>query len=278
MKAIFNHPTVVLDHSSHLSSIQCSANGMMKVCFRTEAFEHVQRTWNISMLTIVTYHVGCGDEYNGQRSYFEAQTPRFDVKSSCVLVNATSIDHEHALSSGEITWGTYEHPEYRKIIPVKGHVRVTRPTDSQAKAPTNYRRDDGNETEVNLDDLLGEPGTDNEGDRGEVIDLNNNGSALVDFFGTNNFDLSDIHDPVPQDEDLDFIKEDGTVGTDEQEHGPKRFRQRASPTLWDPPVRHHRLEDRGVVEFFQGLYNGVKSFFEVSPDHFWPARGGPGQA
>ncbi|KAJ4158394.1 uncharacterized protein LMH87_008921 [Akanthomyces muscarius] len=268
MKAVFNHPTVVLDYSSHLTSLQCPASGIMKACFRPEAFEHVQSTWNISVLSIVTYHVGCGDEYNGQRSYFVAESLQFDVKSSCVSLNATSIDHEHALSSGEITWGTYEHPEYRKRVPVKGHVRVTRRTASQRETSSMYRRDDGNETEVDLDDLLGDPGTDDEADRGESIDLNNNGSALVDFFGTDNFDMSDIADPVPQDEDLDFIKEDGKVGTDEEENSPKRFRQRASPSLWDARDSHLRLEDRGIVEFFQGLYNGVKSFFQSIGDFF----------
>ena len=102
---------MVLDHSSHVSAIRCSADGKMEVCFEPAAFAHTQETWSaFSELNIITYHIGCGDEYNGQRSFFLAEDIEFDNGEPCVSFNTTSMAHEHAVSSGELSWGTYQLP------------------------------------------------------------------------------------------------------------------------------------------------------------------------
>ncbi|KAH8881082.1 hypothetical protein GQ53DRAFT_773647 [Thozetella sp. PMI_491] len=121
-EAVFNRPTVVLDHSSHLTGIQCK-DGNITMYFSQVAFDHAQAAWTYSEFNLVTYHVGCGDEYSGQRSYFLASAPQFYAPTRRVIVTAVLIESEKALDNAVVSWGTYQNPRKRDVA-VMGHVRV----------------------------------------------------------------------------------------------------------------------------------------------------------
>lgn len=268
MKASFNRPTVVLDHIGHVRSVQCN-NSEITIAFKTpEAFEHAERTWNLHEFHLATYHVGCGDEYSGKRSYFLAKDPRFYIPSKSVTISAVPIEQKHSINAGEITWGTYKHPEYKRDVPVRGHVRLVKPRDpflmqqgyprDTPESPMPGRAaDDQTLVRENKRAL----------DLGQPVDLNNNVTALVNFFQSNAFDVSDIDEIVSGPDAPQFIDVDGTVET-EDENGSVMQRDqnatyRAGTSLRDPLPQRHHLQDRDVLEFFEGLYNGIKDFFNV---------------
>lgn len=219
MQAKFVRPTVVLDHSSHLQDVKCS-DKHIDICFKTQkAFETVHESWHINDFNLVTYHLGCGDQTSGKRSFFHASHPVFNANSTCLRVAADPIGEHEALDSVKLTWGTFKHPDQRKRVPTKGHVRVAR---SDLTDPTQY----GNGTGA-----------------GEV-DLNHNATAIKNFFANPDIDTSDVDAPVDPAEEPDFISMNGTVAR-----------------------RHVLNSKRGlgddIVNFFKGLWNGIKSFFNV---------------
>jgi hypothetical protein len=186
MKATFVRPTVVLDHSSQLQDIKCS-NRDIETCFKSsKAFEAVKRSWHLDNFNLVTYHMRCGDETSGKRTFFHAKQPVFNPQTSCVRVAVIPVPEEEALDSGEINWGTYQHPDYRKRVPVKGHVRITHNSSIDTTTPTNMTE-------------------------GKPVDITRNATALKNFFQDPDIDTSHMHKPVPESEELDFISMDGTV-------------------------------------------------------------------
>ena len=116
---------MVLDHSSHVSSLKCNASKIIASFDTQEAFEHVEKEWHFPQFNLITYHVGCGDEFHGQRSYFLAKNPSFDCDSKTVIVDSKPIDKNDAIQSGELSWGTYKDP--LQSDPVKGHIRLSEP-------------------------------------------------------------------------------------------------------------------------------------------------------
>ncbi|KAH8896306.1 hypothetical protein GQ53DRAFT_819421 [Thozetella sp. PMI_491] len=122
MTAYFNLPTVVLDQSTHPQSVRCSRDKIV-ICFQETAFKHIETAWNRPEFYLITFHVGCGHEHNGQRSYFHASNPQFDGISRCATIATKLIQQEDAVNSGEIFVGTFLHPNHKNSIPVRGHVR-----------------------------------------------------------------------------------------------------------------------------------------------------------
>ncbi len=116
-----------MDHTNQINSIQCN-EGKIKVCFNSEGlgFSKVQSTWTLKRFNIATYHIGCGDETSGLRSYFLAENADFEPDSGCVRVSASPLAYEDAIESGEIEWGTYR--EKGNNEPVKGHLAVNKPS------------------------------------------------------------------------------------------------------------------------------------------------------
>ena len=221
MKATFVRPTIVLDHSNYLRDIQCNPRNI-EVCFKSpEAFHEVETSWHLDDFNLVTYHVGCGDETSGKRTFFRASHPVFNAQTLCAKVPVTMITEEDALDSGELSWGTYQHPDYRKRVPTKGHVRVNQDFS----------------------------GTTMEAAAGEPVDLTRNGTALKNLFQDPNLDTCNIHEPVPDSKDLEFISMNGTVQKNNTD-----MRRR---DLQD-------LSERGFIDFFVGLYHGIVDFFNVS--------------
>ena len=255
---------------------------------------------------LVTYHLGCGDQYNGKRSYFMVENPQFNTQEKSVVLSCTPLEQEEAIESGQIEWGVYEDPSHRTRVPVKGHIRVSKPETAwrskkhalQARGISKRLVNENGEEEAGPDfESSGDPvpsdfdplpsdsetqsnGANSEADDGELIDLNTNATALIDFFGMGEFDTSDFDEPMDDEEDsFDFIDENGTVPEEESVNerdlpsqkpsASKRARiqtpSRGSPlSLRDTKQQRTLIQKRGFISFFQGLYNGVVMFFQAS--------------
>jgi hypothetical protein len=207
------------------------------------------------------------------RSYFLAKNPDFEEKSRCVEVTTTKIEYGDAIESGEFSLGTYQDPEQKKRVPVKGHVHIEPQAPSpwaRPKPPSSPRRKSETLEEPRQTNNTDEytppfpPGDDWETDVSYLpVNLTNNVTAQINFLGTADFDTSDIDEILPWDMDLDFIDFDGTVGTeDEDEAGePEIERMRIREVL---VRRRQRLQNRGIRDFFEGIYNGAKKLVQVS--------------
>lgn len=163
LKAKFVRPTVVLDHTSHLRAVDCSKPNQIEVCFSNqEAFDAARHSWNATDLTVVTFHVGCGDELSGKRSYFNTVGHVVtNQRTLCIAAHTKEVSHDEALESGEIRWGTYEDPENKKRMPALGHVRMAGPDDDEDPPPAEENSTDPSES-VPTDDPPSEPGSDDD--------------------------------------------------------------------------------------------------------------------
>ncbi|THC93614.1 hypothetical protein EYZ11_006898 [Aspergillus tanneri] len=107
MVSTFNHPTVLLDHSSQIASVSCKPNGL-DVCFKNEAAErHAAEKWdaNHSPLIFSTNHPGCGNHHDGKRSFWKVSTVLFKAKQKCASVNATEVSMEEAMKDFDLEFG-----------------------------------------------------------------------------------------------------------------------------------------------------------------------------
>lgn len=190
LKAKFNRPTVVLDHSNLVDDIKCN-NDSITVCLNDPlARQTAQNAWNLdsdhNSFNFITYHAGCGDETGHKRSMFRVSQPIFNRESSCVKLPAVLIDESDALDSGELTWGTYQSPLHRKREPVKGHVRFYSP---------------GSE----LDNDAGDNGTASNA----TVDLTADPEALKSFFNITHIDTSSSAEEAA--DSLDFASHNGEL-------------------------------------------------------------------
>ena len=182
LEATFSHPTVILEHSSHIQDVVCS-NGHIKICFNTpDALATVERSWKKEMTSdvfnLITYHINCGHLSGERRSFFRASKPSFE--DGCVTVEASFIDDNEAIHAGELAWGTYSEPNLAKRQPVKGHVRVSKPQE---------------------DVVDGSGGS-------ETVNINEDAAALHAFFGDARVD-TDIPDSGT--EGGGFINDEGDL-------------------------------------------------------------------
>ncbi|GCB17143.1 hypothetical protein AAWM_00028 [Aspergillus awamori] len=112
MVSNFNHPTVVLDHSAHISSVTCLANGM-DICFESEDAERqASKEWNMSQspLILASYHPGCGDYRSGSRSYWKVSSIIFQSGQRCARANVTEMPLEEATKDFDLEFGHYKTP------------------------------------------------------------------------------------------------------------------------------------------------------------------------
>ncbi|KAI0388747.1 hypothetical protein F5Y17DRAFT_180805 [Xylariaceae sp. FL0594] len=274
VKTKFSRPTIVLDHTDHLLSITCGDESI-NACFTPEAFQYAQKTWAEHEFNLVTYHVGCGDEVTGTRSVFHAKQAKFDAETSCVEVSTKPVTYKDAMESGEITWGTYKDPE-KMHIPVKGHVRVSRPEaysldDHQDAFPRRIRSGKAprfvprQHQYVAVEGLLPPPpphGVSRAG-KSKMVDLENNATALINFFGLGNYGLgANFAQPVPVDQSLDPIQLDGTTPTEQQEGYGGTTKARAE-------IERRRAQRRGQLQsrwFGEGLWEGLEKLASAIAD------------
>ncbi|KAH8890636.1 hypothetical protein GQ53DRAFT_765831 [Thozetella sp. PMI_491] len=246
MNANFNLPAVILDHTSGLRSIKCRGNQRIDICLKPEAFRHAQNAWNISQFILVTYHIGCGDELSGKRSYFHAEHPQFDTTSACITLATAPIEQEDAVDSGKISWGTFHDPEKNKTMPVKGHVRLSEPVD-----PFLARRDSPHKR--NSDKPSTRP------DRNSTVDLNDDKAAAISFFGDINPDFSGENEILP---DSGFINTDGTTETTDTANDEAVRRRAVAESRPRLPPPTNRLKSRFLGGLFKSLWNAIKGFVE----------------
>lgn len=128
--ANYTLPAVVLEHSNHIKSVQCRDRSIL-ICFQTEkAFETVKSWENLEAFHLITYHVGCGDESSGKRSFFNASQPVLIPSSRCVRLSTRPVEHKDVVESGEVSWGTYISPTEQRRTDTKGHVRMVHSSSS----------------------------------------------------------------------------------------------------------------------------------------------------
>lgn len=145
--------------------MDCSKPNEIEVCFSNqEAFDAARHSWRAKDLTIVTFHVGCGDELSGKRSYFNTVGHvLINERTRCIVARTREVSHDEALESGEIRWGTYEDPDNKKRMPSLGHVRMADPDeDEDENQPPPQEDPDDASGPVPTDDSPSEPGSDDD--------------------------------------------------------------------------------------------------------------------
>lgn len=132
LEGTFSHPTVVLEHSSHIEDVVCTDHDI-KVVFKTpEARDTVEKHWQEETtaqgFNLITYHVDCGHLHGEHRSFFRASQPRMEGNNS-IIVTTHLLEETEAIHGGHLEWGTYQKPGLAKRQPVKGHVRASKPQE-----------------------------------------------------------------------------------------------------------------------------------------------------
>ena len=106
----FLYPAVILDHSSHISSVGCSGEGL-DICF-IDGFLHsdLQKLWILTdstPLILSSYFPGCGNSEAGMRSFWRATGITVSPNDErCVHVTAAEVLTEEAMSDAEVEWGS----------------------------------------------------------------------------------------------------------------------------------------------------------------------------
>jgi hypothetical protein len=108
MNSVFQHPTVVLDHSHHVSTIRCSTHGL-SVCFaNAKAHNEANRYWlarDDSPLLFSTHSVGCGKFTDGERSFWKATDVSHSSNGLCLDITASEVQKEDAVDNFELEFG-----------------------------------------------------------------------------------------------------------------------------------------------------------------------------
>lgn len=109
MVSTFLHPTVILDHSSHISTVKCSGEGL-DICFAGGfRLGDISDLWELtedSPLIFSSFVPGCGQSDVGIRSYWRATGVSLSPNGQCVRVAAAEVPIDEAMSETEIEWGS----------------------------------------------------------------------------------------------------------------------------------------------------------------------------
>ncbi|KAK2759981.1 hypothetical protein FQN54_002717 [Arachnomyces sp. PD_36] len=111
MVSTFLHPTVILDHSSLVSSILCSDEGL-DICFGSSGLlplGDVSELWKLtdaSPLIFSAFFPGCGQFDVGMRSFWKATGITLSPDGECVRIAAAEVEIEDAMSETELEWGS----------------------------------------------------------------------------------------------------------------------------------------------------------------------------
>ena len=119
----FNHPAVLLDHSSHVKSVVCGDSDI-HVCFDDEeSNSHAQRNWGDILgqstpLILSTNHPGCGGHDIGVRGYWKASSfgvAPDDENTNCIHVEANEIPLDDAMDEFELVYGHNLNPNQEPL-------------------------------------------------------------------------------------------------------------------------------------------------------------------
>ncbi|KAJ5108768.1 hypothetical protein N7456_005443 [Penicillium angulare] len=197
MEGKFVRGTVVLDQSDHIKSVLCDTNDI-QVCFKnSSALQTAESSWGRDGgFNLATYHVGCGDEGSGKRTFFHVSHTSFNNQTMCAVMTVTEISEEEALESAVLSWGTYTDPTNRKRSPTKGHVRVERPGNSNQTLPRhNYTLPGRPMRTMNGTVITGNP-TEPPVING-TVDITTDPQALHYFFNNSHLNTTDRGAKVP---------------------------------------------------------------------------------
>lgn len=111
MATNFHHPTVILDHSAHISSVKCSAAGLTVRFRNTAAEKHAMAEWHLSRhpLVVSTHHAGCGAYSKGVRSFWSVSAVKFDGERSAFL-SASEVPLEEAIQDFDLEFSQSSQP------------------------------------------------------------------------------------------------------------------------------------------------------------------------
>ncbi|GKZ32162.1 hypothetical protein AbraIFM66950_001342 [Aspergillus brasiliensis] len=172
MVSNFNHPTVVLDHSLHISSVTCSP-GEMNICFESEDAERqASEEWNPSQspLILATYHSGCGDYSSGARSYWNVSAITFQSGQRCARASVTEVPLEEAAKDFDLAFGHYQ---------TTNNGAVTRRSTGDTMIASSSTEDITDDPEA-LSDFFGIQITEDYTEVPEAEPLQYNGSATIE--------------------------------------------------------------------------------------------------
>lgn len=113
LSSTFSYDSVVLDHSSYVSSTTCSEDGILVTFTDVEAFTFASQSWSASTsgFVLVTYTDGCHGDTNEQRTFWLVDKLQFiNSTLSIQAVVAEELAVENALAGVDMVWGTYHPP------------------------------------------------------------------------------------------------------------------------------------------------------------------------
>lgn len=211
---------------------------------------------------LATYHVGCGDETSGKRTFFHASDLSVYPDTKCAVMAAVPIDEEQALDSGVVTWGTYESPDEKRRSLVKGHVRPVMPTTKPK-----LRKTPGGKKPVSMSrrPIRLHNGTmHGNGTNGTVpiyqdfMDLTSQPVALRTFFNDSKIDTKHMKDEVDV---MDFLPMDGEMEKMNSTEMGGNFTKRHTSLM----TRRHAemMYRRGI---FGDIWDGLKKLGQVGHD------------
>lgn len=170
MTPTFNHTTVVLDHSDHISTITFDPDdGTLIVVFDCHgAYATAADSWNETKdpLLLITFTPGCGNYAGGERCFFEVVKVTFDVSNFSVRATGVAQDYNDIVEDVTIEWGMWSPPSAlatqtafstsfqaaATAVPTASTSSCIPPQDTLYNLPTACP---GNNFDDDLDDTLG---------------------------------------------------------------------------------------------------------------------------
>ena len=103
-----SYPSVVLEHSQFVKSVDCAADGLLVTFTDAEAYDFAKSSWSsTSDFVLVTYTNGCGSS-NEQRTFWLIDHLNFlDNKNAIDCVTQKELAIEDAIYGVDMVWGTY---------------------------------------------------------------------------------------------------------------------------------------------------------------------------
>lgn len=97
--ATWTKPSVVLEHSKRIASINCTDDGLDVVFTDTHAYRHAQKAWPADGdFVVISHTAGCQADVDGQRAYFNVSSVEFDDNLTAHLAaqetDLTQTTHE----------------------------------------------------------------------------------------------------------------------------------------------------------------------------------------
>ncbi|KAF5855301.1 hypothetical protein ETB97_009471 [Aspergillus alliaceus] len=112
LNATLIYPTVILDHSAHIQSVDCSADGLT-ICFNEKAREVVHKNWDLKLenspVIISPHFPGCGRYYQGERTYWQIISSQLEYnKKECIHAKTKEITFPSIIQGGNLRFGHFE--------------------------------------------------------------------------------------------------------------------------------------------------------------------------